>query len=121
MSQVEKYILVTVAVIFVVVFARWLKRYLRRNEIQETFPYLFPFQDNPVSSTETIRIEMPAGARVKAEITAPNGGAPVLVFDEVLEKGIQSRALPVKSLAVGFYELRITFPNQVTTRKFRVA
>ncbi len=120
MSTIEKYILTTLVVIFVVVFARWLKRYLRRNEIQESFPYLFPFEKNPVDMHQIIRIDLPNKARVKGEILLSNGDVTQVVFEEVLEKGIQVKGMHTDALSDGMYELRITFPNQVTTRSFEV-
>ncbi len=120
MSTIEKYILTTLVVIFVVVFVRWLKRYLRRNEIQESFPYLFPFEKNPVDAHQVIRIDLPHKARVKGEILLPNGDVKLVVFEEVLEKGIQTKGMHTDTLSDGMYELRLTFPNQVTTRGFEV-
>jgi len=120
MSTIEKYILTTLVVIFVVVFVRWLKRYLRRNEIHESFPYLFPFEKNPVDAHQIIRIDLPHNARVKGEILLPNGDVKLVVFEEVLEKGIQTKGMHTDSLSDGMYELRLTFPNQVTTRGFEV-
>jgi len=120
MSTIEKYILTTLVVIFVVVFVRWLKRYLRRNEIHESFPYLFPFEKNPVDAHQIIRIDLPNKARVKGEILLPNGDVKLVVFEEVLEKGIQTKGMHTDSLSDGMYELRLTFPNQVTTRGFEV-
>ena len=120
MSTIEKYILTTLVVIFVVVFVRWLKRYLRRNEIHESFPYLFPFEKNPVDAHQIIRIDLPNRARVKGEILLPNGDVKLVVFEEVLEKGIQTKGMHTDSLSDGMYELRLTFPNQVTTRGFEV-
>lgn len=120
MSTIEKYILTTLVVIFVVVFARWLKRYLRRHEIQESFPYLYPFEKNPVDMHQEIRIDLPNRARVKGEILLPNGDVKQVVFEEVLEKGIQTKGIHTDSLSDGMYELRLTFPNQVTTRSFEV-
>lgn len=120
MSQLEKYILVTLFVVFAVVFARWLKRFLRRNEIQEKFPYVFPFDSVVVEDNQLIRIELPQAQRVKGELVLPNGDVVDILFDEPLQAGIQTKNMRTAHLESGMYELRITFTNQVTNRKIEV-
>jgi hypothetical protein len=120
MSQLEKYILVTLFVVFAVVFARWLKRFLRRNEIQETFPYVFPFDSTVVEDNQLIKMELPFPQKVKGELILPNGDLVELLFDETLQAGIQTKNMRTAQLANGPYELRITFSNQVTNRKLEV-
>lgn len=120
MSQLEKYILVTLFVVFAVVFARWLKRFLRRNEIQETFPYVFPFDSTVVEDNQLIKMELPFPQKVKGELILPNGDLVELLFDETLQAGIQTKNMRTVQLANGPYELRITFSNQVTNRKLEV-
>lgn len=120
MSQLEKYILVTLFVVFAVVFAKWLKRFLRRNEIQEKFPYVFPFDSVMVEENQLIKMELPHAQKVKGELVLPNGDLVDLLFDESLQPGIQTKNMRTAHLKNGSYELRITFANQVTNRKIEV-
>jgi hypothetical protein len=120
MSTLERYILIGVATVFVVVFLRWLKRFLRRNEIQESFPYVFPFGKSTLSGRESITIELPYGDHVRGELLSQNGAVVRQLFGESLKKGTHTLGMDLHGLPPGEYTLRLHFSAQVTTRQVRV-
>lgn len=116
MSQLEKYLLLSLFVVFLLVFYRWLKRYLQRNEIQEQFPYVFPFEGEDTDVKRVVRIEMPQKSMVRIEVRSAGGAVVVHVFDGELARGVHQKGIDMDTLQPGTYELHITFSNQVTTR-----
>jgi hypothetical protein len=120
METLERFLLVSAIVLFAIVFYRWLLRYLRRNEINDPYPYLFPFEKQPLSGKEVLKFDMPYAARVKAEVFSDQGRMLFISFDQEISKGIHLMAFDVSSLPQGAYELKITFPNQVIRRPFSV-
>lgn len=120
MSQLEKYLLISLFIVFLLVFYRWLKRYLHRNEIQEAFPYVFPFEGSDTDAKRVVRIELPLKSHVRIEIRSLAGTVVQHIFDGDLPRGIHQQGLDLTKLEPGGYELRITFSNQVTTRSFEV-
>jgi hypothetical protein len=120
MSQIERYILIGLATIFVVVFLRWLKRFLRRNEIQESFPYVHPFGKGSLSGKEVLGIELPVGDKVRVEVYSDNGKMVLFLFEEVLKQGSHQKGIDLSELPKGSYTLKITFSNQVTSRQIKI-
>ncbi len=120
MSQLERYILIGLATIFVVVFLRWLKRFLRRNEIHESFPYLHPFANSVLTETELLTFDLPSTNNVKAEVFSESGVMVLLLFEESLKAGNHQKAIGLGALQKGDYTLKITFSNQITSRPFKL-
>ena len=112
METLERFLLVSAIVIFIYVFYRWLLRYLRRKEIQGSFPYVYPFDDD----YSKLKFELKAKGLVTVELYSEDGKS--------LIKSLYSEELPIATHEIpldlntqsGKYELRITFPNQVTKR-----
>ena len=121
METLERFLLVSAIVLFVFVFYRWLLKFLRRKEISDPYPYLFPFSGQPLSGKETLKFDMPYKALVKAEVFSEEGSFLFKSFDQEIEKGIHQMAFDVSSLPSGAYELKVTFPNQVIRRPFVVS
>lgn len=120
MSTIENYLLISLFFVFLLVFYRWLKRYLQRNDITESFPYVYPFDKTELSGRETVQIELPRSSAVRIEILSDGGDVVDMAFEGDLQKGTHIQGFDCSVLEQGSYELRITFSNQVTTRTFRV-
>lgn len=116
MSKLEQYLLLSLFLVFLLVFYRWLKRYLQRNEIQEAFPYVFPFEGDDTDIKRVIRIELPQKSPVRIELRSLVGHVVLHIFDGELSQGTHRHGMDLSSVEPGQYELRITFSNQVTTR-----
>jgi hypothetical protein len=120
METLERFLLVSAIVLFVVVFYRWLLRFLRRKEINDPYPYLFPFEKPALNGREVIKLDMPYPAEVRAEVFNLQGEFLFKPFEETIQKGVHQMAFDVSKLPTGNYELKLTFPNQVIRRPFRV-
>ena len=120
MSQAERYILIGLVAIFIVVFLRWLKHYLRRNEILESFPYVYPFGKSTLNGKEILIFELPSSDTVKAEVLSSDGGVVLFLFESKLRPGKHEQVIDLSSLPYGNYQVKITFSNQVTTRSIRI-
>jgi hypothetical protein len=116
MSLLEKYLLLSLFLVFLLVFFRWLKRYLRRNEIQERFPYVYPFGKEMLGGQEVLKLELPQKAQVRIEVIERSGHFHSLAFEGELPAGLHQLNFDCSGIRPGSYDLRLVFPNQVTTR-----
>ncbi len=121
MESLTRYLLVSAIVLFVIVFYRWLIRYLRRNDIQQVFPYIYPFQSRDFNGSEQLKIELPAHANVLAEIYHHEHGMIREVLRRDLPAGTHEFAIDTSGLAPSAYELKITLPNQTIKRPFIIS
>jgi hypothetical protein len=120
MSTLERFLLVSAIVLFIIVFYKWLLRHLRRNSIEQDFPYVHPFDGDTFSGTVPLKIEMPYPANVKVALIANHAEVVEVFFDRELEKGVHDNELDTTKAPNDTYELRITLANQVITRPFVV-
>ena len=118
METLQRFLLVSAIVLFVVVFYKWLTKYLRRKDINDPFPYLFHFDKEFLSGKEALKFDMPYASAVRAEVYTESGDRLFPAFDE---KGVHSMALDVSSLPTGSYELKVSFPNQTVRRPIKVS
>ncbi len=113
METLERFLLVSAIVIFIYVFYRWLLKYMQRKEIQGSFPYVFPFEGDHTK----LKFELKSKGHVKIELYSGDGSALVKpLYDQDLSEGTYEIPLELKNIPSATYELRITFPNQVTKR-----
>jgi hypothetical protein len=120
-ETLQRFLLISAIVLFLFVFWKWLKKFLRRKDIVEPFPYLFPFKGESLSGNEILKFDMPYGAEVKAEVFDLKGVRLFTAFDQRIERGVHQMAFDLSSLPTGQYELKVTFPNQKVTRLFKVS
>ena len=120
METLQRFLLVSAVILFVIVFYKWLKKYLRRKDISDPFPYVFPFEEEYLSKQETLKFDMPYESHVKAEVYSESGEWMFTAFDQQIGKGIHQKALDLSSLPKGSFELKITFPNQTIRRTIRM-
>jgi hypothetical protein len=121
METLQRFLLVSAIVLFVVVFYKWLTKYLRRKDINDPFPYLFHFDKEFLSGKEALKFDMPYASAVRAEVYSESGDRLFTAFDQKIEKGVHSMALDVSSLPTGSYELKVSFPNQTVRRPIKVS
>lgn len=120
MNSLENYLLFSLIAVFLLVFYRWLRRYLHRNEIQESFPYVFPFDKELLHGMEVVKVELPQKGTVQMDILSNAGEVLRTVPEVVLAAGTHTLSLDCSGLTPGIYSLKLVFSNQVTTRSFRV-
>jgi len=120
METLQRVLLVSAIVLFIIVFYQWLKKYLRRKDINDPFPYVFPLENEFLSQHEVLKFDMPYPSQVKAEVLSENGDRLFTAFDQKIEKGIHQMALDFSSLPSGSYELKISFPNQTIRRTIKM-
>lgn len=117
MENITLFLLISAIVLFIIVFYRWLLRYLRKDEIPLTFSYLFPFENKDFSGVENIKIEMKESYPVRVELLNAVGGDLVLLaFDERIGIGEHELELDFSQVKDGLYHLRIVLPDQAITR-----
>lgn len=120
MESLERFLLVSAIVLFIFVFYRWLLKFLRRKDISGNFPYLHPFSNQTLSGREVLVFELPTTTRVIARIHTHNGDVVAACFDEEFKSGKHQKQIDTTGVPSGAYELRITFSNQVTTRRIEI-
>ncbi len=120
MESLERYLLVSAIVLFIFVFYRWLLKFLRRKDLTGNYPYLHPFAKSILSGREVLVFELPNSTRVSAQIRALNGDVVVACFDEEFKSGKHQKQIDTSKAKSGTYELKITFSNQVTTRRIEI-
>ncbi len=121
METLQRFLLVSAIVLFLFVFYRWLTKYLRRKDINDPFPYLFPFEKAQLGGKEVLKFDMPYKVDVQAEVFSDSGERLFEVFNQEIDKGIHEMKFDITSLPTGKYELKVSFPNQVIRRPFEVA
>jgi len=119
MSTIERFLLVSAIVLFVIVGYRWLMRFLRRRDIQGSFPYVFPFEEK-LSGVSVLKVDLPKRTLVAPELLSAKGDL-ILDFNEKeYPMGIHHIDLDVSSLENGEYELKIRFSNQTSRIKVEI-
>jgi len=121
METFQRFLLVSAIVLFIIVFYKWLMKYLRRKDISDPFPYLFPFEKQVLSGQEILKFDMPYDAQVKAEVLDNNEKRLFMAFDQEIKKGVHQMAFDVSSLPSGTYELKVSFPNQTVRRPIKIS
>lgn len=121
MVNVKYFLFFSAIILFVLVFYRWLMRYLRRNDINIKFAFLFPFDKPYFSHRDNIKIDVAITGMVRAEIISTSSGEVVSVlFEELLDPGIQTKEIDFSPVADGDYIFKIIFPDQTITRFIRI-
>jgi len=121
METFQRFLLVSAIVLFIIVFYKWLMKYLRRKDINDPFPYVYPLNKETLSGQEILKFDMPYDAHVKAEVLNVNDERLFMAFDQEIKKGIHQMAFDVSSLPSGTYELKVSFPNQTIRRPIKVS
>jgi len=121
METFQRFLLVSAIVLFIIVFYQWLMKYLRRKDINDPFPYVYPFDKPSLSGQETLKFDMPYPANVRAEVYSESDERLLTAFDQEIAEGIHMMAFDVSSLPAGKYELKVTFPNQTVRRTITVS
>ncbi len=121
METLQRFLLVSAIVLFVIVFYKWLMKYLRRKDINDPFPYVFPFEREVLSGEELLKFDMPYASQVKAEVYSESEERLLTAFDQEIKQGIHIMAFDVSSLPSGNYELKVSFPNQTVRRPIKVS
>ncbi|HKK39131.1 MAG TPA: hypothetical protein VJ949_06920 [Cryomorphaceae bacterium] len=121
METFQRFLLVSAIVLFIIVFYKWLMKYLRRRDINDPFPYLFPFEKDVLSGQEVLKFDMPYKSQVRAEVYSTDEQKLFTAFDQEIEKGVHQMAFDVSSLPSGTYELKVSFPNQTLRRPIKIS
>jgi len=121
MENFKSFLLISSIILFVFVFYKWLKRYLRRNDINIPFTYLFPFENEYFKGESSIKFDLPMEAMVRAEIVRESGEVVSVIFDERFKIGIHRKEMNLSDVANGTYNLRLSLPDQTITRFIIVA
>ena len=119
MSTIERFLLVSSIILFLVVFYRWLTRFLRRKEIQGSFPYVFPFEE-PLSRNAIIKVDLPKRSIVAPEILDHNGVLVLKVPEKEYPQGVHSIDVDCSPVENGKYELKIRFSNQTSRIRIEI-
>lgn len=115
---IEKTLLVSLIVIFIWVFYKWLLRYLKRKEIPARFGYLHPI-GSPFSGEVIIKVDTLLKGRIAGEL---NGGEGKIYYLFEADKfaGTHEFMIDSKTIPNGSYLLVITLPDQKISRKIMV-
>lgn len=121
MEELRIVLLISAIVLFIIVFYRWLLKYLHRKEIGVKFTYLFPFEREVFMGKEKLKLDLPESNHVRAEIlTTTNGELVLLAFEGILKQGICEMDIDFDQVQKGEYNLKIILPDQIITRYIRV-
>lgn len=120
MVNLKYFLLISAVILFVFVFYKWLTRYLRRNDINIKFTYLFPFDGSYICQKGNVKMDIAVDALVRAEVIRDNGELVMIAFEEQLNCGIHNKEIDFTPIASGSYIFRIVLPDQTITRYIRV-
>lgn len=116
MESISNYVLISSIVLFLLVFYRWLLRYLRRNDLTQPFPYVFPFRRKLFTKSELLRFELPESGRVSVELLNSDGLVIAELLNAEFPKGLHETEIDFSGQKVGDYHIRVNLPRQITTR-----
>jgi len=119
MSTLERFLLVSAIILFLVVFYRWLTRFLRRKDIQGSFPYVFTFEGN-LDGDVLLKVDLPNRSIIAPEIINQEGVVAMKFPEKEYAPGIHSIDLDCSSIENGEYELKIRFSNQTSRIKVKI-
>lgn len=121
MEELKIVLLISAVILFIIVFYRWLLRYLHKDEISVKFSYLFPFDKEVFKGTERLKLDLPEPSLVRAEVLETSNGELLhLVFDGRLEQGISEMIIDFAHVQNGDYHLKIVLADQSITRFIKV-
>lgn len=120
MVNLKYFLLISAVILFVYVFYKWLTRYLRRNDINIKFTYLFPFEGSYICRKGNVKIDIAVDGFVRAEVVRENGELVMIAFEEQLKSGICNKEIDFTPVASGSYIFRIVLADQTITRYIRV-
>lgn len=119
MSTLERFLLVSAVVLFVIIFYRWLLRFLRRKDIEGSFPYVFPFESK-LSGKADLKVDLPNKTIVSPEILTNDEIIVRKVSEKEYPPGVHAIELDLKGIETGEYELRVRFSNQTSRIKIEI-
>jgi|SRR5690554_1115376 len=120
MVNLKYFLLISAVLLFAFVFYRWLTKYLRRNDINIKFAYLFPFDGAYICRKGNLKLDIAVDGIVRAEVVRENGELVMVAFEEQLKTGIYDREIDFTPVASGDYIFRIVLSDQTITRYIRV-
>jgi hypothetical protein len=94
-------------------------RFLRRKDIQGSFPYVFPFEGK-ISGKAILKVDLPNKTMVSPEIFSDEGNLIERFPQKELPAGLHSIELDLTRIKSGVYELKIRFSNQTSRIKIEV-
>lgn len=115
METLERFLLLSAIVLFVYFFYKWLLQYLRRKQINGSFPYVLPFE-SPISRSTKICFELKLTGQVRGELLDKSGEKVKALFDENCREGYHEIELTFENVPSGTYEVVLYFSNQTTRR-----
>lgn len=122
METFRNFLLVSVVLIFILVFYRWILRMLKnRLMLKRKYPYVFPFESNELRAAVSVRVDMPYHGDVVVEIHGEEAFGIRTVYTGALQKGIAEFEFNVKDIPTGDYTLILRFPDETVRRFVRIA
>jgi len=119
MSTIERFLLVSAIILFIIVFYRWLTRFLRRKDIQGSYPYVFPF-DGALGSETVLKVDLPTRTNVAFEILTDEGSLIKKYPEKEYPPGVHAIDMDCSDIEKGSYELKIHFSNQTSRIKIEI-
>lgn len=116
MDNLKYVLLISAVLLFVFVFYKWLTRYLRRNDINVKFTYLFPFDESYICRKGKVKMDIAVDGFVRGEVVRENGELVMIAFEEQLKSGIHDKEIDFTPVASGSYIFRIVLADQTITR-----
>jgi|SRR5690554_5080733 len=120
MENLKYALLISGGILFALVFYKWLTKYLRRNDINIKFTYLFPFEEPYICRKGNVKMDIAIDGSVRAEVLNENGELVMVAFEEPLKSGIHEKEIDFTTIASGSYVFRIVFPDQTITRYIQI-
>ncbi len=117
MEDIRNFLLISVVVIFILVFYRWILRMMRNREIvNRPFPYVYPFSSQNVTGHLDVKVDMPYRGEVRVEMRCTSDGVVHVVYQNTLDKGEAGFVLKFNGLSEGEYTMVMIFPDEVVRR-----
>jgi hypothetical protein len=121
MQEIEKFLLVTTGILFIVVGYKWLLRRLRKNDIiPDEFPYLFPIESSFVSGVVELKYEIPFATLVRISLLNAEHQEELEISNTEKAKGTHTLPLNSVKYSNGFYYLMLVTSEQKIERRIEI-
>ena len=117
MEDIRNFLLISVVLVFIVIFYRWILRMMRNREIlKRPYPYVYPFHSHDFTGQLEVKVDMPYRGEIRVEMRRTSDGEVHVVYRNTIGKGQIEFLLEFNGLAEGEYTMVMIFPDEVVRR-----
>jgi hypothetical protein len=121
MEHLEKILLFSTGILFVIVAYKWLLRRLRKNDvIPNEFPYLFPIESQYLSAIAFLKYELPIPTHILITLLDSDNEVLEKISELDQKSGIHVFKIDTSLYPNGFYFIKVITSDQKIERRVEI-